>query len=113
MFLRSTVINLSLRIRNSEFYIKTMLFFLHLAFGLPFTVTVWHENFADWRFFEVCGSKFLRREFGPKLPLGTSFCGFLFKQKDYFQILLLFGKKPSQSSRTWKKRGIMEALVNG
>ena len=71
--------------------------------------------FADWRFFEVCGNKFLRREFGLKFPLGTNFCGFLFKQKDYFQLLLPFGKKnPSiieNVEKMWHPGGLRKWLT--
>ena len=42
---------------------------------------------------------------GLKLPLGTNFCSFLFKQQDYFQLVLLFGKNPSC--------GILETLEDG
>ena len=41
---------------------------------------------------EVCGNKFAAR-IRTEIPLGTNFCGFLFKRQDYFQLLLLFGKK--------------------
>ena len=74
---------------------------------------LWDFYFADWRLFEVCGNKFLWRELGLKFLLGTKFCGFLFKQQDYFQLLLLFDKKTSQSSRRWKKCGILDSLENG
>ena len=102
MFLRSTVINPSLRIRNSEFNIKAMLFFLHLSFGLRFAVTVWHKMFLRiGDFFEVCAKPiFAARIDTEKFPLETNFCGFLFKQQNYIQCLSIFGKKIPQSSRT-------------
>ena len=56
------------------------------------------------RFCEVCGTNC------PKFPLGTKFCGFLFKQQDYFQLLSLVGNKPALIEIGWKKCGIFEAL---
>ena len=46
VFLRSIVLNLSLRNRNSEFYIKTSLFNISSVFWLAFSSTVKLPAFA-------------------------------------------------------------------
>ena len=49
MFLRSIVINLSMRIRFRVIYKNYVIFFLHLSLGLPFSVAnAKPNNFLTW-----------------------------------------------------------------
>ena len=118
VLLRSIVINLSLRIRNSEFYIKTVIFFFICLLASLLLSPCSMGNlrnfyFVDWRFFELCGNKFLRREFGLKFPLGSIFFAVFFSSSPtIFNVYSFLVKNPSIIENV-EKCGILRALKNG